>query len=272
MQNIKADITFIKKQKTKPYYDSSAITGLVPKLYFKTEKKNVLISDARNLKNHSFETTGFEICKFSSKYNLRNISYNLENYKNELNVFLKKKFGYLDSFIFDLTRRSNSSKGAKNQDGNRQPAERAHVDYTEKSGKKRAEDILGKNYFKEITSSKKRIIQLNLWRPLCKTVLSSPIAFALPSSILKKDLVATDQIFPNRIGEIYHLSHNKNQKWFWVPNMKETEILLLKGWDSSNNKKVLKFTPHTAFNLLNQNIKKNPRDSIEARVFLVLKK
>ena len=78
--------------------------------------------------------------------------------------------------------------------------------------------------------------------------------------------------FPDRIGEIYHLSHNLNQKWYWVPNMKETEILLLKGWDSSNNKKILKFTPHTAFNLLNQNIKKNPRDSIEARVFLVLKK
>ena len=39
MINTKADITFIKKQKTKPYYDSSAITGLVPKLYFKTEKK-----------------------------------------------------------------------------------------------------------------------------------------------------------------------------------------------------------------------------------------
>ena len=129
---------------------------MVPKLYFKTEKKNVLISNARNLKNHNFETAGFEICKFSSKYNLRNISNNLENYKNELNVFLKKKFGYLDSFIFDLTRRSNSSKGAKNQDGNRQPAERAHVDYTEKSGKKRAKDILGKNYFKEITNSKKK--------------------------------------------------------------------------------------------------------------------
>jgi len=272
MFNIKADITFIKKQKTKPYYDSSAITGLVPKLYFKTERKNITISNARNLKNHNFENSGFEICKFASKYNLRNISNNLENYKNELNVFLKKKFGYLDSFIFDLTRRSNSSKGAKNQDGNRQPAERAHVDYTEKSGKKRAEDILGKNYFKEIISSKKRIIQLNVWRPLCKTVLSSPLAFALPSSILKKDLVATDQVFPDRIGEIYHLAHNKNQKWFWVPNMKETEILLLKGWDNSNNTTTLKFTPHTAFNLLNQNIKKNPRDSIEARVFLILKK
>ena len=39
MLNIKAEITFIKKQKTKPFYDSSAITGLVPKLYFKNRKK-----------------------------------------------------------------------------------------------------------------------------------------------------------------------------------------------------------------------------------------
>ena len=37
--NIQAEITFIKKQMTKPYYDSSAITGMVPKLYFKVEKK-----------------------------------------------------------------------------------------------------------------------------------------------------------------------------------------------------------------------------------------
>ena len=41
MKNIEAEITFIKKQSEKPYYDSSAITGLVPKLYFKVEKKKL---------------------------------------------------------------------------------------------------------------------------------------------------------------------------------------------------------------------------------------
>ena len=51
-------------------------------------------------------------------------------------------------------------------------------------------------------------------------------------SILKKDLIATDQRFPNRIGEIYHLAYNNKQKWLWIPNMKDSEILLLKGWDS----------------------------------------
>ena len=138
MLNIKAEITFIKKQKTKPFYDSSAITGLVPKLYFKTEKK-ISLYNARNLKQNCFENNGFEICNFFSNYNINNINNNLENYKKELNSFLKKRFNCLNSYIFDLTRRSNSSKGAKNKDGNRQPAERAHVDYTDNVWKKKSD-------------------------------------------------------------------------------------------------------------------------------------
>ena len=151
MLNIKAEITFIKKQKTKPYYDSSAITGLVPKLYFKTEKKQVILSNARTKRNIYFEKSGFEICKFSSNYNSKNIHNNLDGYKLELTNFLKKRFNCLNSYIFDLTRRSNSSKGAKNNDGNRQPAERAHVDYTKDSGIKRAMDIIGKKYYRIAT-------------------------------------------------------------------------------------------------------------------------
>ncbi len=272
MLNTKAKITFIKKQSTKPYYDSSAITGLAPKLYFRVEKKTVPIFNARKITKSGFEETGYEICSFKSKLNSKNIHNNLDQYKDEINCFLKKKFSYLDSFIFDLTRRSNTKTGAENQDGFRQPADRAHVDYTKKSGRKRAKDVLGEKYFKKTISSKLRIIQLNLWRPLCKIVLSSPLAFALPNTILSEDLIATDQRFPNRVGEIYHLAYNKNQKWLWVPNMKNNEILLLKGWDSISEKNIPSFTPHTSFNLKNQNISKNPRDSIEARIFLILEK
>ena len=52
--------------------------------------------------------------------------------------------------------------------------------------------------------------------------------------------------------------------------MRDNEVLIFKGWDNINSDKVIKFTPHTSFNLKNQNIEKNPRESIEARVFLVL--
>ncbi len=270
--NIKAEITFIKKQKSKPYYHSSAITGMVPKLFFKVEKKKVNIFNARDLKENVFEKDGFEICKFKSKFNHKNINKNLISYEKEIKRFLKKKFSYIDAFIFDFTRRSNSKDGAKNIDGRRQPAERAHVDYTEKSGRKRANDIMGKDYYKDTLTSKLRIIQLNLWRPLCDVVLSSPLAFTIPNSVDKDDLIATDQKFPDRVGEIYHLAYNKKQKWLWVPKMKSNEALLLKGWDSVNSSYIPRNTPHTSFNLKNQNSKKYPRDSIEARIFLVLKK
>ena len=42
-------------------------------------------------------------------------------------------------------------------------------------------------------NNNKRIIQINVWKPLSKVVLSSPLAFADTRSIKKADLVATDQ-------------------------------------------------------------------------------
>ena len=50
MPNILSDITYIVRQKKKPYYESSALTGMVPKLHFNTVTKKVLIRDIRGFK------------------------------------------------------------------------------------------------------------------------------------------------------------------------------------------------------------------------------
>ena len=47
MPDILSDITYIVRQKKKPHYESSALTGMIPQIAFKTEKK-VLIKDIRN--------------------------------------------------------------------------------------------------------------------------------------------------------------------------------------------------------------------------------
>lgn len=265
-----SNLNFIKKQHVKPYYESSAITGLVPKLHFKLEKKQVKINSIRNKKKAVLDKDGFELHNYYTPYNEYNILQNLERYKRELEKICKQIFGYKEIFIFDLTIRSNKKKGAYNIDGRRQPADRVHVDYTIKSGPKRAKEVIGINKYNNALKNKRRIVQFNAWRPLCNEVKSSPLTFADPSSINQKDLIATDQIFPKRIGEIYHLAYNRFQKWYWVPNMKRDEILLIKGWDSSDKKNVVKFTPHAAFSLKNENIIKYPRTSIEARIFLIL--
>lgn len=270
MSNIYSNIVFIVKQKQKPCYDSAAITGMEPKLYFQTEKKKVLIRNARKLKCCKLDNNGFEFHQYDFKISKDQISQNLDNYKYKLSKYLKKIIPYKEIIFFDFTRRSNSKNGAYNPDGHRQPAERAHVDYTLDSGKERAEKILTSRLYNKLIEDKKRIIQINIWRPLSEIVLSSPLAFADASTIREKDLVATDQRFPDRIGEIYHLAFNSDQKWYWIPKMVSNEFLIFKGWDSSNNKNISKFTPHTSFNLDNQDITKYPRESIEARIYLIL--
>ena len=70
--------------------------------------------------------------------------------------------------------------------------------------------------------------------------------------------------------KIYHLAYEKKQKWYWVSEMRNNEALIFKGWDSNTSNKVVKFTPHTSFNLKKQNISKFPRKSIELRAFLVI--
>ena len=270
MYNIYSNIVFIVKQKKKPYYDSAALTGMDPKLYFKTEQKKILINNARNLKHCALDKNGFEFYKHDFNINKDKINKNIDDYKEKLSKYLNKIIPFKKIVFFDFTNRSNSKIGAYNPDGQRQPAVRAHVDYTIVSGKKRAQDILTKKLYSKLIKEKKRIIQINIWRPLSKIVLSSPLAFADASSIKQSDLVATDQRFPNRVGEIYHLAYNSKQKWYWLPKMNSNEFLIFKGWDSSNDKNIIKFTPHTSFNLVNQNVIKYPRESIEARAFLIL--
>ena len=267
MPDILSDITYIVRQKKKPYYESSALTGMVPKLHFKTETRKVLIKDIRDFKNFSLIKNGFLFKKIKFNLEEKDIQNNYIRYKKDLSKFIKELFPYKYIDIFDITRRSNEKTGALNNDGPRQPAERAHVDYTNNSGLVRAKQIL-KNKFSEFR--KYRIIQLNVWRPLCSKVLSSPLAIADASSIGQKDLIATDQIFPDRIGEIYHLAYEKKQKWYWVSEMRNYEALIFKGWDSDASNKVVKFTPHTSFNIPDQKINEHPRQSIEARAFLIL--
>ena len=267
MTDIFSDITFIARQKKKPYYESSALTGMIPKLYFNTITKKVLIKDIRYSKNFLLHRNGFMFKKIEFNLEKKDIQNNYTQYKRNLSKFIKKLLPYKYIEIFDITKRSNKRTGATNKDGPRQPAERAHVDYTKNSGLLRAKQIL-KNNFPEL--EKYRVIQLNVWRPLCSKVKSSPLAIADASTINQNDLIETDQIFPDRIGEIYHLAYQEKQKWYWVSEMQNNEALIFKGWDSHVSKTTIRFTPHTSFNIPNQNINKYPRESIEARIFVVL--
>jgi hypothetical protein len=85
----------------------------------------------------------------------------------------------------------------------------------------------------------------------------------------KADLIATDQRFPDRTGEIYQLAYGEGHEWYYAPLMERDEIILIKGWDTLENG-VARYTPHGAFQLPNQDPNAPPRESIETRTFLII--
>jgi hypothetical protein len=268
---VRASLTFITPSDTKPVFHSSAITGGAPRVFFETERHVVSIHDLRPLAGSlSLDEEGFELRRLESAVQDLYDDDAIEKvYYPEIEALLREGTGAGRVVIFDVTRRSDGGSGAQNRDGLRGPATRVHVDYTEKSGPQRVRDLLGEAEAARLAAAGARIIQINVWRPIRGPVARSPLALADAASIRPEDLTATDQVFPDRVGEIYHLAYNPSQRWYYAPAMTPDEVLLIKGWDSLDDGRA-RFTPHGAFELPDTPEGAPARESIEVRTLVVI--
>ena len=224
---IRAPLNFIRRQDTKPVFHSAALTGGLPKIFFDIEVHTVPISDMRKIaETLSIDKEGFELLRHTTAVKDLYDDDAIEGvYYPEIEALLCGKFGASQVMVFDVTRRSDGEVGAQNPDGLRGPATRVHVDYTVKSGPQRVKDVLGDDEAARLTAVGARIIEINVWRPIGGPVERSPLAVADASSVLQEDLIATDQIFPERVGEIYNLAHAPSQRWYYAPQMTEDEVI-----------------------------------------------
>jgi len=269
--DISASLNFIRRQEQKPVFHSSALTGSKPKYLYETEAHSVTISDMREIADDlSIDREGFELLHHSTAVaDLYDDDAVERTYFPEIEALLSRKFGASRVVVFDVTRRSDAGAGAKNPEGLRGPASQLHVDYTAKSGPQRVKDILGEAEAARLTAAGARIIQINVWRPIRGPVERSPLALADASSTRQEDLIATDQIFPDRVGEIYNVAHAPSQRWYYAPRMTPNEVLLIKGWDSLDDGRA-RFTPHSAFNTPEMRENTSVRESIEVRTLVVI--
>ena len=92
---MKVNLKFIAPQESKPYFESSAITGNVPKIYFNTEKRSINIKDIRSeiaTEDFSLDKNGFEFLKHETKVkDLYDDKKVYTDYTQELEDFLSKK-------------------------------------------------------------------------------------------------------------------------------------------------------------------------------------
>jgi hypothetical protein len=269
--DVSAPLTFITRSDTKPVFHSASYTGDVPRVFFETERHAVRIQDMRPLVDAlSLDREGFELLRHDTDAGDLYDDDAIEHvYYPEIEALLRQVTGASRVVIFDATRRSDAGAGAKNRDGLRGPASRVHVDYTEKSGPQRVKDLLGEAEAARLAASGARIVQINVWRPIRGPVQRSPLALADAASVAPEDLIATDQVFPDRVGEIYHLAYDPEQRWYYAPAMTPDEVLLIKGWDSLDDGRA-RFTPHGAFDLPDTPENAAPRESIEVRTLVVI--
>jgi len=115
---------------------------------------------------------------------------------------------------------------------------------------------------------KGRVQVINLWRPIRGPLRDAPLAVCDAGSVAFGDLVPSDLVYQDRVGETYAVTYNPNHRWFYVSEMQPDEALLLKCFDSKTDGSA-RFMPHTAFEDPTAPADIIPRESIEIRTLVL---
>ncbi len=104
---VRAPLTFIVPQDSKPYFQSSALTGGQPKVFFETEDRMVAIRDMRPLADGlSLDRQGFELHHHETAVeDLYDDAAVEDVYEPEIEALLKAATGADRVVVFDHTRR-----------------------------------------------------------------------------------------------------------------------------------------------------------------------
>jgi hypothetical protein len=112
----------------------------------------------------------------------------------------------------------------------REPVMRVHNDYTERSAPQRvrdltvdeAEALLAQHY-----------VFINVGRPIGHTVIDTPLALCAATSFTDDDLIITDLVYKNRVGEIASVRHDPRHRWVFFSRMRPDEVVLIKCHDTT---------------------------------------
>jgi hypothetical protein len=237
----------------------------VPGIEERNEPHQIAIHNARPLlETLSLDLQGFELAHGTTAVSDFDDAAELKRtYDQEVADLVLAKTGAKRALVFDHTVRrigGDDSSAAK-----RKPVHVVHNDYTKWSGPQRVRDLLPEKEAEQ--ALKRRFAIVNVWRSINGTVTDTPLAFADARTVDDADWLATDLKYPDRTGEVYRVAFNPEHRWFYVPNLQEDEILLLKTFDSAKDGRA-RYMPHTAFTDPATVPGTEKRASIESRVLV----
>ncbi len=225
----------------------------------------VFIHDARpRTAEISLDREGFALIPHETKVaDLYDEQVLRDAYYPESIALLKAATGAQKVVIFDHTLRT-AKEAPRGQGLPREPVLRVHNDYTVKSGPQRVRDLLPADEAEQ--RLQRRFAIINIWRPIVGPLQHMPLAFCDAGTFRAEDAIATDLIYPDRVGEIYSIAYNPVQRWFYFPEMQRNETALIKTYDSDPDR--ARFTAHSAFADPNFPDPAILRESIELRALV----
>jgi len=224
----------------------------------------VLVRNGRAHRRISLDREGFVLVREPTNFtDFHNADAVRAIYYPEVEAAVRRATGAARVVVFDHNVR-HAPSALEKKNGAKEPVKRAHNDYTVKSGPQRVRDLLGDEAEALL---KHRFAVVNLWRPITGPVEESPLALCDAQSIARADLVATDLIYRDRIGETYSLAYNPAHRWFYFPRMETSEAVLIKCYDSAEDGRA-RFAAHSAFDDPTSPADARPRESIEARTLV----
>lgn len=264
---VEADLNYLTPMTERPRNYTFDPPPGVPRSNTTHESHRVRIYGLRGIEDEvSLDQQGFAVLRYRSAvkdfYNDEEVR---SVYYPEAERVIAEATGADRVFIFDHTvRRRVRGAEDRSPDAPRQPATRVHVDHTARSGPQRVRDFFGDEAEALL---KGRVQVINLWRPIRGPLQDAPLAVCDAQSVKPSDLVPSDLVYRDRVGETYGVTFNPEHRWFYLPKMQPTEALLLKCYDSLTDGRA-RFAPHTAFDDPTAPADPLPRESIELRTLV----
>jgi hypothetical protein len=270
LQAVEAELNYLRAGEGRPVSYTFEPPPGMPWTSGALEPRRVTIRDARPLAaagELSLDKSGFEriahasaLTDFSDDAAIRSIYY------SESEQVLLKATGAEKVVVFDHTLRDSLS-GSRATASLREPVRRVHNDQTFVSGPRRVRDHLPVD--EAAQRIKHRFAIINLWRPL-DVVEQLPLALCDARSIAASDLVPSDLVYRDKVGETFSFTHNPAHRWYYFPKLRPDEALLLKIYDSRDDG-TARLTAHTAFEDPTTPEGAAPRRSIELRALVFWK-
>jgi len=264
---VKAELNYLAPTHERPRTYTFDRHAGAPRTTVINDPHEVPVFDVRRaLADLSLDEEGFGLVRHSS--NVSNF-YDDEEvrriYYPEAAALLKRLTGAERVHVFDHTvRRRIPGSEDRRSDAPRQPVPRVHVDHTERSGPQRVRDLLPVEAEQLLRG---RVQIINLWRPIRGPLRDAPLAVCNARTVKQEQLVPSDLVYPDRVGETYSVTFDREHRWFYVPEMRPDEVLLLKCYDSKIDGRA-RFAPHTAFTDPTTPADAAPRESIELRTLV----